>query len=189
MQDLSFINIKTHVQNMILTSTEKIIKKKKELAVSTAQLDIFPKELQDIVICPISMSIMVEPVIASDGHTYDKSAILNYMESCDVPLSPMTKKKLTPNLIVNYSVQNIIFSYIPYENVICNDDDFGNDIYSDEESSESTEIEYNNFENNWNEGGNDDDDDDNEDSEGSGEEFADGNDQNQRDLPFDDMLF
>ena len=53
-------------------------------------------------ICPISMNIMKEPVVAGDGHTYDKPYIQKWLENHST--SPLTNKVmdkiLTPNLLV-----------------------------------------------------------------------------------------
>ena len=42
--------------------------------------------------CPISFEIMKDPVIASDGQSYEKSQILKWLKNNDT--SPMTGKKL-----------------------------------------------------------------------------------------------
>ncbi|GJP42599.1 hypothetical protein CLOM_g2145 [Closterium sp. NIES-68] len=54
-------------------------------------------------LCPVNKKIMVEPVLAADGYTYEKAAIQMWLERTD--LSPMTNeplphKHLMPNLVV-----------------------------------------------------------------------------------------
>jgi hypothetical protein len=37
-------------------------------------------EQLDEIICPITLKIMTDPVIAADGHTYERSAISEWIE-------------------------------------------------------------------------------------------------------------
>ena len=53
--------------------------------------------------CPISLTRMVDPVVAADGHTYDRASIEEWFQRSDT--SPMTNvrlvnKNLVPNLLV-----------------------------------------------------------------------------------------
>ena len=53
--------------------------------------------------CPISLTRMVDPVVAADGHTYDRVSIEEWFQRSDT--SPMTNvrlvnKNLVPNLLV-----------------------------------------------------------------------------------------
>ena len=43
--------------------------------------------------CPITMELFEDPVVASDGHIYERKAITTHLESSKV--SPMTREKLT----------------------------------------------------------------------------------------------
>ena len=65
--------------------------------------------------CPISLELFVEPVIASDGHTYERSSIekwLNNMNSV-IKKSPVTNERIqNKNLIPNYNMQSQIKNYI-----------------------------------------------------------------------------
>ena len=54
------------------------------------------------VCCPITQSPCVNPVVASDGHTYEKDAIMQHMSCC--LKSPITKQPLTYFLFENYSI-------------------------------------------------------------------------------------
>ncbi|CAI5931917.1 unnamed protein product [Closterium sp. NIES-64] len=54
-------------------------------------------------LCPINKKIMVEPVLAADGYTYEKAAIQMWLERADLsPITnePMPHKHLMPNLVV-----------------------------------------------------------------------------------------
>ncbi|KAA6429241.1 MAG: vacuolar sorting 23A [Trebouxia sp. A1-2] len=62
------------------------------------------KFLQDLFRCPLTKVMMVEPVIAADGHTYEKTAIQHWLQGSS--LSPATGDKLphtrlVPNVLVN----------------------------------------------------------------------------------------
>ena len=63
--------------------------------------------------CPISMELFVEPVIASDGHTYEKSSIEKWVGSGIKKRSPMTNQLfLNRNLIPNYNINSQIQNYV-----------------------------------------------------------------------------
>ena len=59
------------------------------------------------IICPISLSIMVDPVIAADGHTYERLYIEKWFIKSNN--SPKTNKILhNKKLISNYNLKSII---------------------------------------------------------------------------------
>jgi len=64
---------------------------------------------QDCMICPISYEIMSDPVICSDGHSYERAFIQEWLRTSSV--SPMTGAVL-PNdtLIPNHSLKSLIVS-------------------------------------------------------------------------------
>ena len=43
-------------------------------------------------ICPITSACFVDPVMAADGHTYDRTAITEWLKKKNT--SPMTREKL-----------------------------------------------------------------------------------------------
>ncbi len=60
-------------------------------------------------LCPISWNLMTDPVILSDGHTYDKSSIKYIKKS----LSPITKLPIqTKNPIPNRLIKGFIDKFI-----------------------------------------------------------------------------
>ena len=63
-------------------------------------------------ICPISHEIMNDPVLCSDGQTYDRSSIEEWIRSCnDDVKSPLTGKKLESiNLVPNHALRSLIQS-------------------------------------------------------------------------------
>lgn len=52
--------------------------------------------------CPITLQPFNCPVVASDGHTYERDAILTHMATST--LSPLTNGELSTDLVVNYAV-------------------------------------------------------------------------------------
>ncbi len=66
--------------------------------------------------CVITLDLMEDPVIASDGFTYEKSAITNLLGSVN-PKSPHTRQALTQVLIPNYSLKGAIdeFKEVTYK--------------------------------------------------------------------------
>jgi hypothetical protein len=60
-------------------------------------------------ICPISLDIMEDPVIALDGVTYDRSSITEWLEYHTT--SPMTRQEIGNTLIPNRLVKDLIEQY------------------------------------------------------------------------------
>ena len=64
--------------------------------------------------CPISLEPMKEPVVASDGHCYEKKYIKQWTEKNDT--SPMTGEKLQHKFFYdNISLKKIINQYTEYQ--------------------------------------------------------------------------
>ena len=69
----------------------------------------FVREGEDIeeYLCPITLEIMREPVVAADGRTYERVAITNWLLTHDV--SPVTNLPMSSsNLIPNIQLKNLI---------------------------------------------------------------------------------
>ena len=68
------------------------------------------EDIPDDLCCPISREIFRDPVVASDGHTYSREAIENWLEKLSaqkVPLtSPFTRAELTTGLFPNLGMRN-----------------------------------------------------------------------------------
>lgn len=99
--DHSFFLLSCKYKNIVDTSLQRKIKYYDK---------IMPPETQDISLiidaltCPITLELFVDPVLASDGHTYERSAIIEWVK-CHNGTSPMTReiikiKELKTNLIV-----------------------------------------------------------------------------------------
>ena len=51
-------------------------------------------------ICPIAKIVFTDPVAASDGHTYEKSALEQFLAQPTEPLSPKTGELLDRTVII-----------------------------------------------------------------------------------------
>mmetsp|Transcript_28910 Transcript_28910/g.81419 ORF Transcript_28910/g.81419 Transcript_28910/m.81419 type:complete len:231 (-) Transcript_28910:1453-2145(-) len=56
--------------------------------------------------CPITYEVMVDPVVASDGFTYERSAIVDWLRRHDT--SPMTRQKISRYLHPNNALRQMI---------------------------------------------------------------------------------
>jgi hypothetical protein len=59
--------------------------------------------LYDSLTCPITHEIMIDPVIASDGYTYERRDITQVLNTTRV--SPMTRERLTTTLLPNSKIK------------------------------------------------------------------------------------
>lgn len=81
-------------------------------------------------LCPITMEIMKDPVICSDGHTYEREVIMSLKK----PISPLTNqpinlKTIIPNRIIKELISNFLMELEKKKsNPITN-----NDFHDDEE--------------------------------------------------------
>jgi hypothetical protein len=54
----------------------------------------------DELLCPITLCLMRDPVVASDGHTYERDALKRLLESSSLPTSPLTREKLDASVLL-----------------------------------------------------------------------------------------
>eukprot|EP00029_Vermamoeba_vermiformis_P005289 TRINITY_DN1793_c0_g1_i4.p1 TRINITY_DN1793_c0_g1~~TRINITY_DN1793_c0_g1_i4.p1 ORF type:complete len:603 (-),score=117.67 TRINITY_DN1793_c0_g1_i4:86-1840(-) len=63
--------------------------------------------------CPITGEVMESPVVASDGHTYERSAIENWLFKMNKDTSPMTNEKLkSKELIASHTLKSMIREWV-----------------------------------------------------------------------------
>ena len=68
------------------------------------------REVPDDFICPITAEIMTDPVSTSDGFTYERAAITEWLRTKDT--SPKTGAKLdSTTLIPNHSLRSMIRAF------------------------------------------------------------------------------
>ena len=58
--------------------------------------------------CPINYELMVDPVVASDGHSYERSAIQTWLDRGPNQKSPLTHEKLKRTLVPNHALRRRI---------------------------------------------------------------------------------
>jgi len=68
--------------------------------------------VEDALYCPITLELMTDPVIAADGHTYERSAIEDWFQNCGAaPSSPKTNASLPhKGLIPNHALRSLILA-------------------------------------------------------------------------------
>ena len=59
--------------------------------------------------CPITCELFVDPVVGSDGHTYERSAIERVLQA-DYPTSPMTREPMERTVFPNLTIKKLIAS-------------------------------------------------------------------------------
>lgn len=67
-------------------------------------------DIPDEFICPITCELMIDPVMTVDGHTYERKAISEWLETHDT--SPLTgealpQKWLVPNLLIRTQIERL----------------------------------------------------------------------------------
>ena len=66
-------------------------------------------DLQPFLQCPISHEIMVDPVVAADGHTYEREALARWFHGfVSLPNSPMTGLPMGTRMVPNHAVKSMI---------------------------------------------------------------------------------
>ena len=58
-------------------------------------------EIPNEFLCPITLEIMQDPVILSDGNTYERFAILQHISMDASPQSPLTRNLLESNILIS----------------------------------------------------------------------------------------
>ena len=70
-----------------------------------------PNEL----VCPITQEIMFDPVVASDGHTYERNAIQTWLSTKKT--SPLTKEPIDKTLRTNWAIRSAIQRFLDRSSV------------------------------------------------------------------------
>ena len=63
-------------------------------------------DLEPFLKCPISHEIMVNPVVAEDGHTYEREALVRWLSEKNI--SPMTGERMGARMVPNHVVKSMI---------------------------------------------------------------------------------
>lgn len=67
------------------------------------------QDIPDHLLCPITSEMMADPVIAEDGHTYERAALMSWIERN--PTSPMTREPIGQMVIPNRGIKAAIEEY------------------------------------------------------------------------------
>ena len=110
------INKQDNIYNLIILEIDKLKEEKEQLKQENEQLEnkiLNKKNIDNNFICSITLEVMKDPVICSDGHTYERSAIEKWLSTNSY--SPITRQIITNNsLIPNIALRNIIQEYEKY---------------------------------------------------------------------------
>jgi hypothetical protein len=104
-------NYNSNIYNLIILEINKLKEENEQLKniimFKNKQINKKNRKYYDNFICPITMEIMKDPVICSDGHTYERSAIETWLSTKSH--SPITRAIIPNNsLIPNIVLRNII---------------------------------------------------------------------------------
>ena len=62
-----------------------------------------------VVTCPLSKKVMIDPVMATDGHVYERVHITHHLDAYqNQPMSPVTNEPLGPQLVPAMQVRTLI---------------------------------------------------------------------------------
>jgi len=82
----------------------------KKAAVSEKKVEELPLQHPADFLCPITLELMIDPVVASDGHSYERAAITQWLEHHDT--SPKTNETLKCKLLIaNLTLKSMILEY------------------------------------------------------------------------------
>ena len=105
------VTVAKHLVSNIKEIREKYNQRNHENALLTVDDDKQNEDIPAQYICPITKKIMIDPVMAFDGHCYEKSAIENYLK--DHNNSPKTGENAKYNILFpNHLLKQEIEQYI-----------------------------------------------------------------------------
>ena len=79
--------------------------------------------IPDSFLCPILQELMTDPMVAMDGHSYERAAIAEWFRTCGGnPRSPLTNQNLpSPFLKQNHALRKAIEAWKEVRPEICAD--------------------------------------------------------------------
>jgi len=104
--------IEPYVRRRIRRATESLSSNYGIAAPAPAATQAAPRpEPPDALVCPISMELMRDPVMAMDGHTYERRNIERWL--ADHQTSPKTNEPLPSlTLVPNHAVKSMVQDYL-----------------------------------------------------------------------------
>lgn len=82
-------------------------------SISETTISSLPDHVQTIITCPLTQQIMSDPVIDSQGNTYERSAIEQWIATRSPATDPLNRQPITNLLIPNMAIRSLIQLYIP----------------------------------------------------------------------------
>jgi len=83
----------------------------KEYFLKVEKFDADQMEIPSDIVCPITQEIMVDPVVAMDGHSYERTAIMQWLAKHKT--SPKTNEELgTDTVVPNHNLRARIMDFI-----------------------------------------------------------------------------
>lgn len=113
--------LKDHMASVIKEEIEKLRKTDFSTPIPTTQLEIEKKKIElelikdqlervedmlDTYVCPITAELLINPVMAEDGQTYEQTEITKWFKTHDT--SPITRKKIGKKVTINYKAKSTI---------------------------------------------------------------------------------
>ena len=96
-------------------------------------------QIPNTFICPITLKLMEDPVILSDGHSYEQSAIHKWLKSSSHNRSPKTNQPLTSrSYFPNQGLKVMIEEFVEQNRIHVNTEDYRKRQKVDEEAVEAT---------------------------------------------------
>lgn len=94
------------------TNMLNLVREEKLQTQSMRDIGIASYEIPDAFKCPITLEVMRDPVVASDGHTYERESLIRILKETRV--SPLTRETLQPNIVVpNINLTKRIKEFVP----------------------------------------------------------------------------
>ena len=82
-------------------------------SISATTISSLPDHVQTIITCPLTQQIMSDPVMDSQGNTYERSAIEQWIATRSPATDPLNRQPITNILIPNMAIRSLIQLYIP----------------------------------------------------------------------------
>ena len=76
--------------------------------ISETNISSLPEQVQTIITCPLTQQIMSDPVVDSQGNTYERSAIEQWISTRNPATDPMNRQPITNVLIPNMAIRSLI---------------------------------------------------------------------------------
>ena len=69
------------------------------------------RRVPDVFRCPISLTVMRDPVLTSDGMTYERQQVREFLSRCG-PRSPLTKQAMADGCVVNFALVQCMEAFL-----------------------------------------------------------------------------